>query len=283
MAGKLATITIGIDPTIEFGPLTLAWHGITIAVGILIGGVVAARQARRRGLDAQPIQAIVMIVVAGALVGGRLYYLAEQGRLFDVGAWFSSRGFTFYGGFIAAAAGIGVYLWRRRLSLEYLDVVAFGLPLGIAIGRIGDVINGEHYGPATDFFLGVRNTHPDALTPSPDLAYHSGGLYEVLLGATAFAIAWPLRTRLQRPLALTWLVIALFAVGRFFEFFLRSDSADLALGLEVAQWTSLLLLAAAVAGAWLTLRPRAVAQGAPKPGGGRVERRTHAARSRPGG
>ena len=39
MPGVLSTITIGIDPTIEIGPLTLAWHGITIALGILIGGV----------------------------------------------------------------------------------------------------------------------------------------------------------------------------------------------------------------------------------------------------
>lgn len=59
-----------------------------------------------------------------------------------------------------------------------------------------------------------------------------------------------------------WLVIALFAVGRFFEFFLRSDSADLALGLEIAQWTSLLLLAVAAAGAWLTFR-RPAARGRP--------------------
>src|SRR6266540_2913366 len=114
MPGALSTITIGIDPTIEIGPLTLAWHGITIALGIRF------------------------------------------------------------------------YVWRKRLSVEYLDAVAFGLPLGIAIGRIGDVINGEHYGPATNFFLGVRNTHPDALTPNPDLAYHSGGLYEVLIGAIVF-------------------------------------------------------------------------------------------------
>ena len=41
MPSVLSTITIGIDPTIEIGPLTLAWHGITIALGILIGGVVA--------------------------------------------------------------------------------------------------------------------------------------------------------------------------------------------------------------------------------------------------
>lgn len=74
--------------------------------------------------------------------------------------------------------------------------------------------------------------------------------------ATVFAIAWPLRTRLERrPLALMWLVIGLLAIGRFLEFFLRSDSADLALGLEIAQWTSLALLAATAAGAWLTLGP----------------------------
>jgi prolipoprotein diacylglyceryltransferase len=101
-------------------------------------------------------------------------------------------------------------------------------------------------------------THtPDALTPSPELAYHSGGLYEVLLALVVFAVAWLLRKRLERrPLALTWLVIALFGVGRFFEFFVRSDSANLGLGLEIAQWTSLILLAVAGVGAWLTREGR---------------------------
>jgi phosphatidylglycerol:prolipoprotein diacylglycerol transferase len=246
-------ITIGLDPTIEIGPVTLAWHGLMIAVGILVGGLAAAYDARRRGLEPDRLYEAAMILVIGALVGGRAFYLLEHGRLDDPGAWFSTTGFTFYGGFIAAALGIAFYVRRERLSVAYLDAIAAGLPLGIAVGRIGDVINGEHYGPATDFFLGVRNTHPDALTPSPDLAYHSGGLYEVLIGAIVFAIAWPLRKRLRRPTALMWLVVALLAVGRFFEFFLRSDSADLVLGLEVAQWTSLALLAIAAAGAWLTL------------------------------
>jgi hypothetical protein len=46
--------------------------------------------------------------------------------------------------------------------------------------------------------LGVRNTHPDADVPSPDVAYHSGGLHEVLLGLIVFAIVWPLRDRSGR-------------------------------------------------------------------------------------
>jgi phosphatidylglycerol:prolipoprotein diacylglycerol transferase len=251
-----SVITIDIDPTIEIGPITVAWHGLTIVIGILVGGLAAAYDARRRGLGPDRLYAMGLILVLGALIGGRAFYLLEHGRLGDLGAWFSSTGFTFYGGFIAAAIGIAYYVRRERLSLFYLDAIAAGLPLGIAVGRIGDVINGEHYGPATDFFLGVRNSHPEALTPSPNIAYHSGGLYEVLIAAIVFAIAWPLRKRLKRPLALMWLVIALFAAGRFFEFFLRSDSADLALGLETAQWTSLALLAVVAAGAWLTLPRR---------------------------
>jgi phosphatidylglycerol:prolipoprotein diacylglycerol transferase len=251
-----AVIRIGIDPMIRLGPVTLAWHGLTIALGILIGGLVAAREARRRGLDADPIYTIGAILVVAALVGGRIYYLIEHGELLEPGSWLGTRGFTFYGGFIAAALGIAAFLWRRRLSVSYLDVVAVALPLGIAIGRIGDVINGEHYGPATDFFLGVVNTHPDADVPRHDIAYHSGGLYEVLIGAIVFAIVWPLRKRLSRPTAMAWTVMGLLAAGRFVEFFTRSDSETRALGLETAQWTSLFLVVVAATGAWLALRRR---------------------------
>ena len=111
-----------------------------------------------------------LILVLGALVGGRAFYLLEHGRLDDPGAWVGTVGFTFYGGFIAAALGIAYYIWRARLNVSYLDAIAAGLPLGLAVGRVGDVINGEHYGPATEFFLGVRNTHRDALMPNPNVA-----------------------------------------------------------------------------------------------------------------
>ena len=277
MTALPSVITIGIDPTIELGPFTIAWHGLMIAVGILVGGAAVAYAARRRGLDPERVYAIGLILVIGALVGGRAFYLLEHGLFDDPGEWLGTTGFTFYGGFIAAALGIAYYIRRQRLSITYLDAIAAGLPLGLAVGRIGDVINGEHYGPASDFFLAVRNTHPDALTPNPELAYHSGGLYEVMIGALVFAIAWPLRKRLQpRPLALTWLVVALLAAGRFVEFFARSDSADLALGLETAQWTSLLLLAVAAAGAWLTLRHRPNPRPRPQPPGGAARRRRRA-------
>jgi len=244
-----ATITVGIDPTIRIGPLALEWHGLTIAIGVILGGMVAGRWARERGLSSDPIYTFGVLVALGGLVGGRLFYVLEHG-----GPLIDNRGFTFDGGVILSALLIAGYIKRSGVSARYLDAAAVGLPFGVAIGRIGDVINGEHYGPRSDFFLAVRNSHPDALTPNADFAYQNGGLYEVLLGALIFAVMWSLRDRLRRPGELAWLVLGLFAAGRFFEFFVRSDSPQLALGLDNTQWTSLGLLMVVIGGWALTTR-----------------------------
>jgi phosphatidylglycerol---prolipoprotein diacylglyceryl transferase len=248
-----AVITIGIDPMIHIGPITLAWHGLTIAIGILIGGLLARAEMLARGLDPEPLQSIALILIVGAIIGSRVFYLAEHDQLGDPSAWIGNRGFTFYGGFIVVALALVAYIRRRRLSVQYLDASALGLTLGYGIGRIGDIINGEHYGPATTFFLGVVNAQPDAEVPSHVIAYHNGGLYESMIGFAAFAVAMALRRRLRdRPTGMIWLVMALIALGRFVEFFARSDSAKTALGLETAQWTSIALIVIAATGAWFT-------------------------------
>jgi len=251
----VAVIRIGIDPLVHLGPLTLAWHGITIALGILIGGVAAARWLRAYDLSVEPMYTFAGLAALGGICGARIFYLLEHdpGGLLAPERLLSSRGFTFDGGVILAALLIAAYVQRTGLSGRYLDAAAAGLPLGVAIGRIGDVINGEHYGERSTFLLAVRNSHPDALTPNPNFAYQNGGLYEVLLAALILALIWPLRHRFESG-DLAWLVLALFAAGRFFEFFLRGDSPQLALGLSNAQWTSVALLIAVVAGRTLTRR-----------------------------
>lgn len=174
-----AVITVGIDPDIHLGPVALAWHGVTIALGILLGAVVAGRVVRQRGLDPEPMNNFALL----AAVGARVFYLFEHdpGGLLAPDRLISGRGFTLDGGLILAAILIAVYVHRRGLSGRYLDAGAVALPLGLAVGRIGDIINGEHYGTQSTFLLAVRNSHPDALTPNPALAYHNGGLYEFLL------------------------------------------------------------------------------------------------------
>lgn len=245
-----AVITIGIDPEIHLGPVTLTWHGLLIALGIVAGAMLAARWARARGLATDPLYSLTGAAAIGGLVGARLLFVAERG-----GPLFGMHGYSFFGGVILGGLLVAGYAWRGRLDARYLDAAAFGLPLGVAVGRIADVINGEHYGTVSTFFLAVRNSNPHALTPNPHLAYLSGGLFEALLGLAIFAVVWPLRDRVLRSGTLAWLVLGLFAAGRFFVEFVRSDS-KLALGLTNAQWVSVGLLAVSLAGWSLMSRLR---------------------------
>ncbi len=264
MRTLLSAISIGIDPTIELGPITLAWHGITIAAGIVIGGLAARRYAGELGLDIDRLTTLGVLLVVSGIVGARVFYLLESGEVGRPTEWIGSRGFTLYGGLILALLAGAAYLRLNRLSPRYLDAVALGFPLGLAVGRIGDVINGEHYGPPSDFLLAVQNTHPDADAPSAALAYHSGGLYEVLLAVAILFFAWPLRHRFRRPTMLLWAVAALYAGGRFVESFFRLDSPGLALGLTEAHWTSVALLVSAGVGALWARRRYALAKVRPQ-------------------
>lgn len=160
----VGAITIGIDPFVELGPLTLAWHGIMTAVGILVGGWLATRYGRELGLDVERLQTAVVIMAVAGIVGARVFYLvvAEPGSLLRPGEWLGTQGFAIYGAVIASPIAAWLYLRRAGASARYLDALAAGFPLGLAVGRIGDVINGEHYGSATDVPWAFRYMHPDA-------------------------------------------------------------------------------------------------------------------------
>jgi phosphatidylglycerol---prolipoprotein diacylglyceryl transferase len=253
-----AVITIGIDPNIELGPLTLTWHGLMIAVGIACGGWLAARYAHERELDRETVLNLVLVIALAGIVGARLLYLVQNnaGALVRPGDWFGTRGFSFYGALILGTAAVAAYVGRGRLDLRYLDALAAGFPLGMAVGRVGDLINGEHYGPASDLPWAIRYTNPGADVPSPSVAYHSGGFYEIVLALLMLAVIWPLRHRFRRPTMLLWTVIALYSAGRFAMFFVRSDSETFALGLDETQWISIALVITAALGAWLVNRAR---------------------------
>ncbi|UJA22031.1 prolipoprotein diacylglyceryl transferase [Thermoleophilia bacterium SCSIO 60948] len=242
---SLAQITISIDPFIDLGPISLSWHGITTSLGIVAGSLLAAWRAKRLELDPEEILTLAVVAALAGLVGARLLYLLENdaGALLSPADWLGTGGFSVYGGLIAGAVAIVLVIRRRNLSLGYLDAAALGLPLGMAIGRVGDLINGEHFGPPSQLPWAVRNSHPDASVPDAAIAYHSGGLYEILLALLILCIIWPLKSRLNQPGSFAATVVGLYASGRFAMFFVRSDSAELAVGLSATQWISVLLIA----------------------------------------
>lgn len=198
-------IEIHIDPTMaELGPFTLAWHGFFTAVGIIAGVWLAIRMARSRGLDPNVAQEIAMVGVPCAIIGARLFYVAEHWEAFSdnplrIVTGITEGGITLYGGLIGGVVGGLAYgLYRRLPVLRFLDAAAPGIIVGQAIGRLGDLINGEHRGTPTDLPWAVRYTHPNTLG-DPGVAVHpTAGGYELLGDLAILAILLLVVTRVAR-------------------------------------------------------------------------------------
>lgn len=263
-------MTIGLSPTVDIGPLAPAWHGILTGLGIAAGLVLALYLARRDHRDPDPLLAATLGAAIAGIVGARLFYLAQTDPSRLLTPWSGGlEGYAFYGSILLGPPAAALVLRRgRRPVLPYLDLVAAAFPLGMAIGRVGDLISGEHYGSETNLPWGVTYTDPATHVPEVGVAYESGALYEVAFAMVLAAFALLVRRSLPRPGQLLWLVLGLYSLGRFLIFFAVRDVSVVALGLRQAQRTSLALIAVSLAGGlWSLRRPAA-------PGSRRLARRT---------
>ena len=249
-----AVITISIPPELDLGPLAISWHGLFIAVGILVAFTFSTRFGRERGLDEDRLFSLLGVVVLAGVVGARALFLLEHGDRLRPGEWLGTSGFSFYGALVAGAGAGLLYARRAGTGPIYVDAMAAGFGLGMAIGRIGDILIGEHVGQASDLPWAIRYTNPDAMVASTEIAYHPGALYEALVGLLIFALIWPQRDRFRRPGLLLAAVIALYSLGRFVIFFWRVDSETVVAGLDGAQLISLGLAATSAAAFWIIRR-----------------------------
>ena len=256
MSAQLAAITIPWSPTYHLGPLELSWHGTMIAAGIALAGVVAGRLLRARGFDTDELWTMVGVVGLVGVIGSRVLFIAqnEPAAFGEPGRWLGTHGYSIYGAVIGGAIAALVYVHRRKLDWAYVGAIAVGFPIGDALGRVGDVISGEHFGPATSVPWGVRYTAQGAEVPQLGVTYHSGALYEIVAVLLIFPIMLWIWSRFRDPLIAFWSVLALYGLGRFVIFFWRLDSASGPAGLSEAQWISLGLVLVGVIGAVTTGR-----------------------------
>lgn len=255
-------IVIDIDPIIaQIGPLAFRWYGLMYTVGIAVGLWVAYPYARKRGLSDDDIWAAVWPCVIAGFVGARLYfvaqqplepYLAEPWRI--LATW--EGGMAFYGAIFAVVAALAVVCRIRRISFWTIaDAGAIFAVVGQAFGRVGNIINGDIIGPATDLPWGFIYAHPRSFVPDHAVAYHPAPVYELLFNVVLFALLWQLRHRLSRPGLLFTVYLTGYSLGQFGLFFLRSEPI-VALGLRQAQLTALAMLPiAAFLAWWLLSRP----------------------------
>ena len=145
-----------IDPiAFEIGPLQLHWYGIIIAGAVLTGGLLGTRVARWLNEDPDDGWSMLLLVMILAVIGARLYHVIHLwGDVYSKDLalipqiWEGGLGIP--GGVAGGALGIFLYTRSRGLHpARWMDVFAPALLLGQVIGRLGNFVNQELYGPPT--------------------------------------------------------------------------------------------------------------------------------------
>ncbi|MBU3736205.1 MAG: prolipoprotein diacylglyceryl transferase [Methylobacterium sp.] len=247
------------DPVaLRLGPLAIHWYGLMYLIGFLSLLWLGKRRIRQHpgsGWTERDLDDILFFGALGVILGGRLgyvlfyqpgYFLQHPLEIFAV--W--QGGMSFHGGFLGVL--LAMVLFARKSGKPWLvimDFVAPLVPVGLGAGRLGNFINGELWGRATDLPWGMVFPQVDRL------ARHPSQLYEMLLeGFLLFILLWRYSAK-PRPAGT---VSALFLIGygsaRFVVEFAREPDAYLGLlplGMTMGQWLSAPMI---LAGVWLWRR-----------------------------
>ena len=177
-----------------------------------------------------------------------------------------SGGIGLFGAILGGFIGGAIHARLSRYPVGKLaDLTAPAMLIGQTIGRLGDIINGEHFARATSWPWGFvyhhsnSPSHPmnllssasaavrDLVPPGSNvaLAQHPAIAYEMIWNMIALAIVWKMRGRLKPDGMLFVLYLALYSLGRFTIQFVRLDKVW-ALGLQEAHFIALIVLAITV-------------------------------------
>lgn len=246
----LAAISYEPLVRIHLGPLAISPHGIFTAVGFLIGARLLLGDTRRRGISDDDMYTILTRAGIGALVGARVVYVLNHWSSYEsplewLRVW--EGGISLLGGIAGALIAVTPFVRQRRLGFfALMDLAAPWLPLGIAIGRIGDLVIADHLGESTGLPFGFRC--PEVVDVGrtvgsscpPGEVVHLTAAYDLLVAAGVAAVLIVLRRRPLRLGERTLLLGVLYGAGRFGFDFLRADTRRL--GLTGSQWTALALI-----------------------------------------
>lgn len=220
-----------IDPVIfQIGPLALRWYGLMYAISFFTLVTLMRRQAQTGflPLSEKMVERLFIMLVAFILIGARIFYVlfyatdtiwSDPLEVFAI--WHG--GLSFHGGF--AGILLASYLVARQANVPWVSVLdTLGLcgPIGLALGRIGNFINGELYGRVTTVPWGMvfPNGGPEPRHPSQ--------LYEALLeGVVLGIILWTMKKRVKRHGIIAATFMIGYGVARGFVEFFRQPDAQL--------------------------------------------------------
>jgi len=204
------------------------YYGIIIGLGYFLAGLYVIKRKKLFNLTSDNLLDAVLLAVIFGLVGARLYFaLFNFNDYFGAGQWANllrirDGGLAIYGGIIASGLAFVVYSLIKKIPVgRLLDAAAFGLFIGQAIGRWGNLFNREAYGEVTELPWRM------GLTRNGVTEYvHPAFLYESLWNIVGFLIIHIIskKTKTRYPGQYFLFYAAWYGAGRFMIEGLRVDS-----------------------------------------------------------
>ncbi len=202
-------------------------------MGMLLGLGVVLRLSKKQNLDPDEMWNLCGLVILAGIVGSKVlyiltdwgYYSQHPGEIFSVSTL--QAGGVFSGGLVLALLTAVWYLRKHKISfLRASDVIAPGLALGHAIGRLGCFSAGCCYGKPTGEPWGVVFTNPLAneITGTPlNIRLHPTQLYEFVAELANFAVLYWLATRKKFEGEIIGLYMVMYGIERYVIEFFRGD------------------------------------------------------------
>jgi phosphatidylglycerol:prolipoprotein diacylglycerol transferase len=230
--------------------LNIAWYGVIIACGIILGILLAMHRAKQRGLNPDIILDFAFWAVPLSVIGARLYYVifewemyaGDPSRIFAV----NQGGLAIYGAVIGGIITVVIFCRLNKFPLVTMfDLVVPSLILGQAIGRWGNFVNQEAFGniitnPQWQFF-------PFAVYIEQLGEWHQATFfYESTWNITLLIIVLLLSRQNVKDGTLLSTYFIGYGIGRFLIEGLRTDSLYIMPGIRVSQMVSLLLIAVGI-------------------------------------
>jgi phosphatidylglycerol:prolipoprotein diacylglycerol transferase len=226
-------IKIDFNPIlVELGPIRVTWYGMMYVFGFITSYLLVRYQVKKKdfGISLEEVEDLYFYLILGLIIGARLgyvlfydlrVYLSNPLEIFAV--WHG--GMSFHGGLIGVLIATILFCWKNKKSFWKLaDLFVVTAPIGLALGRIGNFINGELYGRVTQVPWGMIFPNGGPLPRHPSQLYESS-----LEGGVLFLILWMLKDKKHPDGYLLAIFIFLYGVFRFFIEFFREPDVQLGL------------------------------------------------------
>ena len=275
-------INFGVNPVaFELGSFSMRWYStfLTLAVVWLIFWMwLQIKKGAQITLDT--VLSMALVGIPSGIIFARLLHviddiviaslhpeLTASGQVINYlqypGLIIGGAGLTIYGAILGAALGIWIYCKITKTKMGYIvDLMAPGIIIAQAIGRVGCLLNGCCYGTPTTLPWGLVYTDPQSFGFNGGIPTHPTVVYEIIYCIIVFVVLMMLRKKLKPDGSLFALYLALYAAWRLGIDFLR-DGTPFLFGLHQAQVISIIVLAITVP--WMIKNSRWVKKDMPIP------------------